>query len=112
MTTTTHATPEPDDSTTTALPVTRGLSTGTIVGIALGGVALAAVLFGGGVAVGTVLPDGTPGGSSQTGFPSEDRVPGERGPRPEAPRGDANPSNPSAPNSDQTETQDDADAGS
>ena len=142
MTTTTHATPDPDDFTTADLvqreapataataqpapsaqpawpaqpaaarPVTRSLSTGAIVGIALGGVALAALLFGGGVAVGTVLPTGAPGGSSQTGFPGENRGPGGLGTRPDMPRGDTNPPGPSAPNSDETETDGDSDAGS
>ena len=137
MTTTTHATPEPhDDATTTDLvqaqapaaplaaqtgapavppappaPVTRSLSTGAIVGVALGGVALAALLFGGGVAVGVALPIGGSGGSSQTGFPGgENRGPGEPGTRPDAPSGDTNRSAPTAPNTDQTETKDDSDS--
>jgi len=109
MTTTTHATPEPDDATA---PVTRSLSTGTIVGIALGGVALAALLFCGGVAVGTALPDGMPGGSSHAGLPGEDRGPGGPGSRPGPPRGDTNLPRPSAPNPEGTETDDDSDAGS
>ena len=133
MTTTTHATPEPDDVTPTDLvrgeapvaaatarpdtsaepaPVTRSLSTGAIIGIALGGVALAALLFGGGVAVGAVLPDGMPGGSSQAGLPGEDRGSGGPGSRPDPPRGDTNLPGPTAPNSGGTETDDDSDAGS
>ena len=130
MTTTTHATPEPDDAATTevvqaeapvqpappaqpAPPVTRTLSTGAIIGIAGGGLVLAAVLFGGGVAVGTALPAGGSGGSSHIDFPGDqNRGPGQQGTRPDAPRGDTNRSGPAAPNSDQTETSDDSDAGS
>ena len=133
MSNTTHATPEPDDSTPTdpvrgEAPVTtvpgrpvasadpplvaRSLSTGTIVGIALGGVALAALLFGGGVAVGSVLPVGAPGGFSQTGLPGENGGHGGPGTRPDLSRGDTNPPGPSAPNSGGTETDDDSDAGS
>jgi len=138
MTTTTHATPEPDDAATTevvradaaaqppatptpptatptAPPVAterRTLGTGAIVGIALGGVALCVLLFGGGVAVGIALPVGGAGGYSQTGLPGgENRGPGDQGTRPDAPRGDTNRSAPTAPNTDETETPDDSDAG-
>lgn len=134
MTTTTHATPEPDTAASTDVarpdapttPTTapppeaaapapaqrRTLGTGAIVGIALGGVALCALLFGGGVAVGVALPIGGSGGSSQTGLPGgEYRGPGEQGTRPDLPRGDTERSAPTAPNTDETETPDDSEAG-
>jgi len=97
-------------------PVARSLSTPAIVGIAVGGVLVAGLLFGGGIAVGVALPVGghsvadTHGGGGM-GFPGGDRPGGphqdgdsDRGARPGAPDSDTNRQGPAAPNSDDTDT--------
>jgi hypothetical protein len=65
----------------------RKLGGGAIAGIAVGGVVALALIFGGGVAVGTILPVGNDSTSVQGGYPGGGPGVGEDGTRPTPPQG-------------------------
>jgi hypothetical protein len=93
--TTVQTAPAPAEQTARVQATTRSLATPAIVGIAVGGVLLAGLLFGGGIAVGLALPvvgHTLVGGIAPDGHgvpPRGDGPAGGDGTRPTLPDGDS-----------------------